>query len=385
MAKQPNKRATASTLFAALVAVSLALSSCGQTPAVPQTIAGDELEAFCDGFFPAQMGELRIPGLTFVAVQDGETLLTKGYGHASIEEDRAVDPDVAVFRIGSVSKVLVAAAVMQLVEKGQIDLQADVNGYLTAFQVDNPYSLPLTLEHLLTHTGGIQDPPYESHTDALARRPLGQFLADELPPLTSAPGKEFAYSNYGYALAAFVVEQISGLSFDLYVEQNIFQPLGMDSTDCLLAPPAPEGMATGYANRDGAYVAEPLDYDDDYPGGSVVSTVPDMAVLIAALLGDGCYREACVLEAATVADMQRARVRTPSGGLRQTPGFVEGQVGGQRVLGHTGAIRGFGATLDMFPDHNAGYFFAFNAECLDSSACVIISEFRKAFVERSLG
>ena len=300
MVKQPKTLSAVSTLLAVLVAVSLVLSSCGQTPVVPRTIAGDELETFCDEFFPAHMEELRIPGLTFVAVQDGETLLTKGYGHASIEEDRAVDPETAVFRIGSISKVLVAAAVMQLVEKGQIDLQSDVNDYLTALQVDNPYRKHLTLAHLLTHTGGIQDPPYESNTDPSAVRPLGPFLADELPRLTSAPGKKCQCSNYGYALAGFVVEEMSGLSFDRYVEQNIFQPLGMDSTEYLLAPPAPEGMATGSATRDGFYAVEPLDYDDDYPGGSIISTAPDMAILITALLGDGCYGDACVLEASTV-------------------------------------------------------------------------------------
>ena len=83
-------------------------------------------------------------------------------------------------------------------------------------------------------------------------------------------------------------------------------------------------------------------------------------------------------------DMQRARVRVGSGSPRQTLGFVEGEIEGVRVVGHTGAIRGFGSTLDMFPAHRAGYFFAFNAECLESSACDIIPEFRRAFVERFL-
>ncbi|HUW11850.1 MAG TPA: serine hydrolase domain-containing protein [Anaerolineae bacterium] len=384
MVRQPKTLSAASTLLAALVAVSLVLCSCRPAPVVPRTIAGDELETFCDEFFPAHMEELRIPGLTFVAVQDGETLLTKGYGHASIEEDRAGDPETTVFRIGSISKVLVAVAVMQLVEKRQIDLQADVNGYLTALQVDNPYSKHLTLEHLLTHTGGIEDPPYESHTDASSRVPLGQFLAEELPSITLRPGKKFQYSSYGYALAAYVVEEISGLSFDVCAEQNIFQPLGTDSTDYLLAPPAPEGTATGYATRDGTYVAEPLDYDDDHPGGSIISTAPYMAILIAALLGDGCYGDACVLEATTLADMRLPRVRMGSRDLRQALGLVEGQVEGQKVLGHTGAIRGFGATLDMFPEQGVGYFFALNAECWSSSACVIISQFRQAFAERFL-
>jgi CubicO group peptidase (beta-lactamase class C family) len=384
MTQPPRKLTVARSLLVSLIATSLVLCSCGKTPSEPRRVDAAGLEAFCDEFFSGGMEELRIPGLTFVAVQDGETVLTKGYGLASIEDGRAVEPETAVFRIGSISKIIVAVAVMQLVERGQLDLQADVNSYLHAFQVENPFRQPLTLEHLLTHTGGIQDPPYESQTDPSARLPLEQGLAQGLGAVLTAPGKRFLYSSYGYGLAAYMVEEVSGLPFDEYTRQHIFQPLGMDNTDYLLSPPSPEGMTMGYASVDAAFVAQPLDWDDDYPGGSIVSTAPDMAVLLTVLLGDGCSGDACVLEAATLADMQSARVRISSGSMHQGLGLVRGQVEGQTVLGHSGAIRGFAAILDMFPDHNAGYFFAFNAECLYSTACAIISEFREAFAERFL-
>ena len=375
-----RERIPALLLLHVLILASLLVLSCARPdPGEPTLTSLDDLESFASGFFPRRMKELHIPGLVFVAVREGEALLAEGYGRASIEENLGMDPDSTVVRIGSISKIFVALAVLQLAEKGQLDLVADVNQYLQGFQVANPFPVALTLEHLLTHTGGIQDPPYESNTVASDRQPLGQFLASELPPVVTVPGEEFAYSSYGYALAGYVVEEVSGVPFDAYVRDNILEPLGMSDTEYLLAPPGPRAMATGYSRPGGRYVAEPLDYDDDYPGGSLISTGHDMAIFVTALLHDGCRGESCILQPASVADLQRARVETPGGGLLQTPGLVEGHVSGQRVLGHTGAIRGFGATLDMFPEHDVGYFFSFNAECYESSACAIISEFREAF------
>ena len=286
-------------ILSALVVAGMTLCSCTGTPSAPEPIRSNELEAFADQFFAERMEQLHIPGLVFVAVQDGKTILAKGYGKASIQEDRDVQPEASVFRIGSVSKVFVAAAVLQLVEQGRLELDADVNGYLQALQVDNRFGTPLTLEHLLTHTGGIQDPPYESHTDPSARQPLAQFLAHDLLPIATAPGDEFRYSSNGYALAAYVVEEVSGLPFDQYVEEHILQPLGMRSTTYLLTPQVPAEMATGsatgnatgnaagYAYRDGSLAAQPLDYNDDYPAGALTSTGSDMANFMTAMLGDG--------------------------------------------------------------------------------------------------
>jgi CubicO group peptidase (beta-lactamase class C family) len=355
--------------------------SCAQPAPEPVATSLDDLDSFAGDYFPRRMEELHIPGLAFVAVRDGEILLAEGYGKASLEEGRDIDPATTVFRVGSVSKVFVAIAVMQLVEKGQLDLYTDVNQYLRRFQVDNPYPVALTLEHLLTHVGGIHDPPYETYAEASDRQPLGLFLANDLPPVTTPPGEEYAYSSNGYALAAYMVEEATGTPFDAYVEDNILEPLGMSDTGYLLDPPDTQEMAMGYARQGASYVPQPLDYDDDYPSGSLVSTAHDMALFLTALLHDGCLGEVCILEAATVADLQRARAETSREGFQQTPGLVEGFIQGQRVLGYSGAIKGFGAALGMYPEHDVGYFFAFNAECYLSSACDIVPEFREVFAE----
>ncbi len=348
----------------------------------PMLIDPAELESFIDEFFPSQMERLQIPGLSFVLVQNGEVVMAKGYGYADLERGNPMSAGTTVMRIGSVSKLFVATAVMQLVEQGRLDLHTDINQYLTAFQVEDTFPEVVTLAHLLTHTAGFEDPPYTSNIDPQQVQPLGPFLAANMPPCTHPPGKDFIYSNYGYALAGLIVEEVSGTPFDQFVEQSIFEPLGMTHSRYLLAPPLPENMATGYFYKDGVQVPQPVDYDSDYPGGSIVSTADDMTHFLLAHLQDGCYQGACILQAATVAEMHQRQATTPFQGQNVTFGFVEGLQEGQRLLGHSGAIRGFGSSLDMLPAHDLGTFFSFNEECYQTSACEIVSAFRQEFLER---
>jgi CubicO group peptidase (beta-lactamase class C family) len=341
-----------------------------------------ELESFTDRFFPARMKKLHIPGASFVLVQNGEIVLLKGYGAADLERGSILSAETTVMRIGSVSKSFVATAVMQLVEQGKLDLHADVNDYLTALQLENTFPQPVTLAHLLTHTAGFEDPPYATHTDPQQVQSLDEHLAEHMPPRSHPPGERYGYSSYGYALAGLIVEEVSGMPFDQYVEQNIFGPLGMTRSRYLLAPPLPENLATGYFYQDRKQVPQPVDYDEDYPGGSIVSTAQDMARFILAHLQEGCYQDTCILQASTVAEMHRQQVSTPLEGQNVTFGFMEGLQDGQRLLGHSGAICGFGASLNLLPEHNVGYFLAFNEECYQTSACEILSAFRKQFLKR---
>jgi CubicO group peptidase (beta-lactamase class C family) len=369
-----------------VVSLSMALFLCAcqptREPGEPVVIDPVELQTFADALFVEQMEALHIPGVVFIFVQNGDVIYAKGYGYANLEATTPMNADSSVVRIGSVSKLFVATAVMQLIEQGKLDLHTDINQYLSAFQLEDTFPKPVNLTHLLTHTGGFEDPPYTSDTDPQQVQPLGEFLAANMPPRTYPPGEDFIYSNYAYALAALIVEEVSGTPFDQYVKQNIFQPLGMTQSSYLLAPPLPETMATGYSYQDGVQIPQPMDYDSDYPGGSIVSTAEDMSHFILAHLQDGCYRDNCILQAATLAEMHQRQAETPFEGQNVTYGFVEGIQDGQRLLGHSGAIRGFGNSLNLLPEHNVGYFFSFNAECYETSACEIIARFRQQFLEQ---
>lgn len=354
------------------------------------TIDPVELQDFADKFFAKQMDKLDIPGVEFIFVQGDEVIYAKGYGYANLEQKTPMDAANTVVRIGSISKSFVATAVMQLVEQGKLDLHADVNQYLTAFQLEDTYPEPVTLAHLLTHTAGFEDPPYVTSTDPATIRPLREYLAANMPPRTHAPGEVHIYCSHGYDLAALIVEEVSGVSFVEYMEQNIFKPLGMEHTQYLLAPPMPENLATGYFYEKGGFlkksvqVPQPMDYDNSYPSGSIVSTASDMAHFLTAQLQGGCYNGVCILRPETIAQMHEARVPTSREGQNVTFGFVESALAGQRLLGHSGAIKGFGDILDFFPEQGFGYFISFNEECWQTSACAIIQEFREQFSEQFL-
>lgn len=371
-------------LLAVLPATGLLAAGCqpARDPGVPVVIDPADLQNFADAFFPKRMKGHHIPGLTFVFVHRGEVVYAQGYGVSDLAEETPVTAGSTVVRIGSISKTFVATAVMQLVEQGSLDLHADVNQYLTALQLEDTFSDPVTLAHLLTHTAGFEDPPYVSNTDPDRVEPLGAHLAKMMPPRTHPPGEVYIYSNYGFALAALIVEEVSGVPFDQYAEEHIFAPLAMTGSTYLVGPPVPQNMATGYRYRSRAQVPQPMDWDSRYPGGSIVSTAQDMGRYMLAHLQDGCHEGACILEPESLALMHANQAPTGFEGQSVTYGFVEAFHGDARMIGHSGAIRGFGSSLCLFPEHDMGYFFSFNEECYETTACQIISEFREQSLKR---
>ena len=191
----------------------------------------DGLETFLDEFFNKNMAELNIPGAAVAVVKDGEILFSEGYGFADLEQQIPVDPAQTIMRVGSVSKLFTATAAMQLVEQGLIDLDKDVNSYLTALQISDELSQPVTLDQLLTHTAGFEDRVIGTSTlspDEVL--PLGEHLGDSIPKRVLEPGSVHSYSNFGFGLTGQLIEEISGMPFTQYVEENILQPVGMTRT-----------------------------------------------------------------------------------------------------------------------------------------------------------
>jgi CubicO group peptidase (beta-lactamase class C family) len=377
----------ATAVFLALMAsilmmLALTPEPCQASPA-PQTsdpMGQEDLETFLDGFFALQLAQTHTPGAVIVVVQDGELIFAKGYGLANVEEAIPMDPERTVMRLGSVSKLFVATAVMQLAEQGRLDLHADVNQYLTAFQIDATYPQPITLAHLLTHTAGL-DEAWDTSTDPTAIPSLGDYLPLRLRRILP-PGEAWYYSGVGYALAAYVVETVTGMPFSQYVDVHILQPLGMTRSRYLLAPPLPTGLATGYLYHEGTYEPQPVDYWGDYPSSSLTATAGDMARFMIAQLEDGCYGAACILRPETVTEMQRQQYAPHPQLDGHTYGFVEVSVNGRRQIGHSGATRGFGSLLTLLPELRLGYLVSFNQECYLTSACDILPALRQTMADR---
>lgn len=340
---------------------SLPVSAPGRSQPIAGPTDPKELADILDKLFAAQMPKLRIPGAVFVFVKDGKVLFAKGYGYADLEKKRPVNPEKTLFRVGSVSKLLTATAVMQLAEQGKLNLDEGVNRYLTLFKLPNNFSRPVTTANLLTHTGGF-DECYLG-MDARTERdiiPLGPYLAKRLPPRVMPPGEFVSYSNYGMALAGYLVEVLSGDLYAQYVEDNILRPLGMHRSS-LSAPAhlAPD-IAVGYEYRRGTYVPLPFDYTNLGPAGALNATALDMARFMLAHLQGGRYEAARILQQDTAEQMHRQHFTHHPRMPGVTYGFFERFQNGQRLISHEGDLPGFASMLLLQPDKKLGFFVSYN-------------------------
>src|SRR5918995_5313018 len=218
-----------------------------------------ELEAFLDEELGREMEENHIAGAAVSVVKDGELFLAKGYGDADLKKGIPVDPEQTIFHVGSVGKLFTWTAVMQLVEEGKLDLDEDINDYLD-FRIPDTYPQPITLRHLMTHTSGFEDRLLESLvSDADDQVSTREWLISNMPARVCPPGDYAGYSNYNAMLAGYIVARVSGEPYEQYIQEHIFDPLGM--THSTARSPIPPNLrahaSVGYTYEDGAFQAFP--------------------------------------------------------------------------------------------------------------------------------
>jgi CubicO group peptidase (beta-lactamase class C family) len=336
----------------------------GDAASAPIQPATPDLEAWLDGVLH------RHPtvGLAVGVLRRGRAPQLGVRGLASIASRRPVTEDT-VFRIGSITKLVTAIAVMQLVERGQLDLDAPANEALRAFRLvpaEPGLGLP-TIRHLLTHTAGI---PEVVHLGDLLHPDWGPFMARPairsaalgapLPSLGSyyggelrygvEPGTIFAYSNHGFATLGQIVEDVTGAPLDRVYRERIFEPLGMADTDLVRLERVRAGLATGYefGSRGPSAVT-----DREWlgrAGGGIYSSARDLTRLAAALLEMGAAGDVRILEPRSLATMFAPSfqpvLQLPGIGL----GCFGGDVAGHRIVQHDGLLPGFAAQLVVAPD-----------------------------------
>jgi len=330
-----------------------------QGPADPR-----ELEAFIDGVMAAQMEAYHIPGATISVVKDGKLFFAKGYGYADLESRKPVIANESLFRVGSVSKLFTWTAVMQLAEQGKLDLNADLNIYLTDFKIPDTYPEPITLAHLMTHTAGFEDYGRIFARSADDVKPLGEYLANNMPARVRSPGEFTAYSNHGTALAGYIVEEVSGMPFDDYIEENIYKPLDMQHSTFRqpIPPELAPNMAVGCTYENGAYKAEEFEYLNGLmPAGSMSATSTDMANFMIAHLEDGRYGGVRILQEATAQEMHRWHFTHDPRIKGMCYGFYEGHLNDQKIIEHGGDTIYFHSLLVLLPEENVGLFVSFNS------------------------
>lgn len=323
-----------------------------------------DLETFLDGVMTAQLRDDHIPGATVSVVKDGKIIFAKGYGYANIQHGEPVNASTTLFRIGSVSKLFTWTAVMQLAEEGKVNLHADVNTYLKTFKIPATYPQPITLANLLTHTAGFEENGQDLFVPtAHDLQPLGQWLATHIPARVRAPGVFTSYSNYGAALAGYIVEQVSGMPFDQYIEQHIYQPLNM--TQSTFRQPLPSQLAPhlsqGYTAVDGSYRADPFEDVQAWPAGSMSTTALDMAHFMIAHLQDGRYGNTRVLQAATAEDMHTQHFAQDPRLPGMAYGFYEQSINNLHLIAHGGDTVLFHSLLALLPAAHVGVFVSYNS------------------------
>jgi CubicO group peptidase (beta-lactamase class C family) len=331
----------------------------------PGRLDADGVEAFVDGWMAAYLDENGAVGGVVSIVENGRIVLAKGYGEDDLERRREVDARRTLFRAGSVSKLFVWTAVMQLAEQGKVDLEADVNRYLKGLAVPATFKDPVTLAHLMSHTAGFEDHVLGLFArEASGVRPLSELLAAQLPTRVRPPGVVASYSNHGTALAMLVVEQVSGMPWMEYVETRILDPLGMKRTTFAqpVESPLREDVSIGYRVLGGEPEAQDFEYVPLAPAGALSTTATDIARFMLAHLDHGRLGDARILSEPAARRMHRTLHRHDPAVPGMAYGFIEGDRNGRRIVGHGGDTLWFHTELELYLDQGVGIFASFNTE-----------------------
>ena len=335
-----------------------------------------DVDAWLDGYMPYALKAGDIPGAVVVVVKDGQPLTMRGFGYSDVATQKPVDPQLTLFRPGSVSKLFTWTAVMQLVQQGKLNLDADVNTYLD-FKIPPRNGKPITLRNLMTHTPGFAETAkYLIEFGDKKPKPLGQTLSRWVPDRIYDPGTMPAYSNYGASVAGYIVERVSGEPFDEYVQRHIFAPAGM--THSSFDQPLPANlrplMSKGY--KPDSDKAQPYEVIGMAPAGALAASGEDMGRFMIAHLNHTLINPA-------TAQLMYSEANKPFPDLpAMALGFYHEDRNGLRIVGHGGDTVWFHSDLHLFLDKNVGLYISMNSIGKNGAAHTLREEFLQEFADR---
>ena len=309
------------------------------------------LESFIDG----EMEAKDLPALSIALIDDQEIVWARGFGFADPSESLPAN-EHTVYRVGSVSKLFTDVAVMQLVERGELDLDAPIARYLPDFQPANPFGGPVTLRQLMSHRSGlVREPPLGNYFD-----PDEPSLAATVASLNSTalvypPENRIKYSNAAIGTVGYVLEVIQGEPFAAYVKRAVLEPLGMMNSAFEPEPGIVDDLATAYMwTYDGREFEAPTFQLGMAPAGSMYSTVLDLGGFMSMLFAGGTIDGQRILRQETLEEMWTPQFARPGAGDGYGIGFALSELQGHRRVGHGGAIYGFATSLAALPDERLG-------------------------------
>ena len=339
--------------------------SCAVAASAQQKSLSAEKRAQIEKAVSSFMSANTVPGIGVAVVLDAELAWSAGFGMADLE-NFAPATSSTLFRLGSISKPITATAILQLWERGKLDLDAPVQKYCPAFPRKE---WPITSRELLGHLGGIRHYNHDGKGDvpedsarhfATMEESLQIFAA---APLVAKPGTKFNYSTYGYTVLGCVLEGASAEKFVDFVRKNIFQPAGMEQTrddDFFAVVP----HRTRWYHKDKSGVvrnAGVLDSSYKIPGGGLISSADDMARFEAAILADRLLLRAT-----------RDLMWTPLQPAEGKPshyalGWFVAEKFGLQTAGHTGGQQGTDTAFFVVPDRRAGVVVLANMDNVNTN------------------
>src|SRR5579884_1582645 len=360
---------------AAVLPASAPPATAGTPTAAPELTKAD-VDAWLDGYMPYALKAGDIPGAVVVVVKDGQPLTMRGYGYSDLKAQKPVDPELTLFRPGSVSKLFTWTAVMQLVQQGKLNLDADINTYLD-FKITPKDGKPITLRNLMTHTPGFAETAkYLIDFGDKKPKPLGQVLSRWVPERIYQPGSMPAYSNYGASVAGYIVQRVSGEPVEAYIQRHIFAPAGM--THSSFEQPLPANlrplMSKGY--KPGSDEPQPYEIIGMSPAGALAASGADMGRFMIAHLNH-------TLISPATAQLMYSNVNKPYPDLpAMALGFYHEDRNGLDIVGHGGDTVWFHSDLHLLLDKNVGLYISMNSVGKNGAAHALREELLQEFTDR---
>jgi len=334
----------------------------------PNTRSGiDSAAQAIDAFANQQLRDHNLPAISISFADDQKILGGMAINNGNLSSAKPVTQDT-VYRVGSVSKLFTDIAIMQLVEKGKVDLDVPITTYLPDFHPRNPFGGHITLRSLMCHRSGlVREPPIGNYFD-----PSGPTLAQTIDSLNSteliyAPGTHTKYSNAAIATVGYVLERISGQPFADYLKHAVLEPMGLNHSSFEPTAEIEKSLANGYMwTIDGRTFPAPTFQLGISPAGCMYTTTNDLAQFVKIMLNGGSGPGGQVIKPSTLEEMWTPQLTSPGQKGGFGIGFHIRDLDGHRMVGHDGAIYGFATSLAILPEQKLGVAVVATEDCANS-------------------
>jgi CubicO group peptidase (beta-lactamase class C family)/D-alanyl-D-alanine dipeptidase len=308
-----------------------------------------------EAFIAREVKDKGLPALSIALMDDQAVAWAHGFGFADPGKKRAATAET-VYRVGSVSKLFTDIAVMQLVERGQLDLDAPVTKYLPDFKPANPFKKPITLRQLMAHRSGlVREPPVGNYFDPTEPTLAATVKSLNRTKLVYAPESHQKYSNAAIATVGYVLQQTQKVPFAKYLQKQVLGPLGLQKSGFQPTPRLTRDLAKAvmwtYHGR--VFPAPTFDLGMA-PAGSMYSTVNDLGRFLSTLFAGGKGSRGRILKRSTLEQMWKLQFAKPKDKTGFGIGFNVRRLEGRRCVGHGGAIYGFATELSALPGEKLG-------------------------------